>query len=80
MNATSTNEGLPLAVDLRGAAKCLSLSQRTTWQLIRDKRLGCVRVGRRIIVPMTCLQDFLDREARAQAAEQQNKARQEGVQ
>ena len=57
-----------LALGLRDAAKSLSVSERTAWQLIKDRRLHCVRVGTRIIVPVREIEAFLEREARTQAA------------
>jgi excisionase family DNA binding protein len=57
-----------LALGLRATAKALSVSERTAWQLIKDQRIRCVRVGTRIIVPIREIEAFLEREAQAQAA------------
>lgn len=49
----------PLAVDLREAARLTSLSVRTLRRYIRQNRLHVVRVGRRVVVPMAALRQFL---------------------
>jgi excisionase family DNA binding protein len=49
----------PLAVDLREAARLTSLSVRTLRRYIRCGRLDVARVGRRIVVPISALKQFL---------------------
>jgi excisionase family DNA binding protein len=56
-----------LAVRPRQAAKAIGISQRLLWQLTRDGRIPCVRVGsgkRRIVLyPVAELRAWLSREA-----------------
>ncbi len=48
-----------LAVDIREAARRLSLSPRTVATLIREKQLASRKVGRRRIIPVAGLEAFL---------------------
>jgi len=49
----------------RAAARELGLGREAVYQLIREGRLRCVRVGRRLLVPRTELEAFVEREATA---------------
>jgi excisionase family DNA binding protein len=49
----------PLAVDLREAARLTSLSVRTLRRHIRRGRLDVARVGRRVLIPMVALRQFV---------------------
>lgn len=51
-----------LAVPVAEAARRLSLSQRTVATLIAMRELRSVKVGRRRLVPVKALQDFLRRD------------------
>ncbi|MEV0314961.1 helix-turn-helix domain-containing protein [Nonomuraea fuscirosea] len=53
--------GLPLAVDLRTAARALGIHQETAYRLIRIGRFPCpvVRVGNRYRIPTAFLLDTL---------------------
>jgi excisionase family DNA binding protein len=48
-----------LLVDLRTAAKMLSISTRTAWQLAADGVLPCVRIGRRLLFSLSALEQFV---------------------
>jgi excisionase family DNA binding protein len=48
-----------LAVDTKRAGELLSLSERTVQRLIRANRIRAVRTTRRVIVPLTALEEFL---------------------
>jgi excisionase family DNA binding protein len=52
----------PLALDLLATSKALSLSDRTTWGLLKSGRLRGVRVGTRWLVPVVEIARFLERE------------------
>ena len=56
-----------LALRPREAAKALSISPRLLWQLTKDGRIPCVRVGsgkrRAVLYPVTELQGWLTRQA-----------------
>ena len=54
-----------LALGLRDAAKALSLSERTVWAMAHDGRLPVVRVGSRLLFPVSMLAAWLEREAHA---------------
>jgi excisionase family DNA binding protein len=65
----------PLAVDIREAARLLSLSARTIRRHIQSGRIKAVRVGRRVLVPIEALTamvkpGFLDAARNGNAEEQ----------
>ena len=41
------------------AARALGIGKAIVYRLIREKRLGCKRIGRKIIIPKPCLVDFI---------------------
>ena len=51
-----------IAVSIEEAARRLSLSPRTVATLIASKELRSVKVGRRRVVPVRALQEFLRRD------------------
>ena len=51
-----------LAVDIREAARQLSLSPRTVANLVSTRELPSRKVGRRRIIPVTALEAFIRRE------------------
>jgi len=57
----------PLALRPRDAAKALGISARHLWQLTKDRRIPCVRVGsgkrQTVLYPVAELQAWLSREA-----------------
>ncbi len=59
--STSTSVPPPaLLVDLRTAAKMLSISTRTVWQLAADGALPCMRIGRRLLFPIAALERYVE--------------------
>jgi excisionase family DNA binding protein len=63
----------PLAMRARETAKALGISARHLWQLTKDGRIPCVRVGsgkrRTVLYPVAELQAWLSRQAAQQATE-----------
>ena len=53
----------PLAVDVKTAAQMTSLSARTIRRYVGLGRLGVVRVGRRILIPVASLKRLLQENA-----------------
>ncbi len=47
-----------LTVPMVGNA--LGIGTRSVYTLIREKKLGHIRIGRKIIIPKICLQEFID--------------------
>ncbi len=41
------------------AAHAWGSGKASVYRLIREKRLGCKRIGRQIIIPKPCLVDFI---------------------
>jgi excisionase family DNA binding protein len=65
----------PLALRPREAAKALGISPRLLWQLTKDGRIPCVRVGsgkrKTVLYPVAALQDWLARQtAKPEGGEQ----------
>ena len=58
-----------LALSISEAAEALALSARTVEELVKRGELPVKRVGRRVLLPVTALQVWLD-EATEESAEQ----------
>lgn len=56
-----------LAVSVPEAAQMLGLSRSSAYEAARTGRLPTVRVGHRVLVPMTALRDWLDTEVQRSA-------------
>ena len=54
----------PLAVDVREAARLTSLSTFTIRRAVKRGRLRAVRVGRRVLIPVTELEQLVHGEKR----------------
>jgi excisionase family DNA binding protein len=52
-----------LALRPREAAKALGISPRHLWQLTRDGRVPCARVGKSVLYPLADLEAWLSRQA-----------------
>jgi excisionase family DNA binding protein len=50
----------PLAYRIRDAARLLSLSERTVWQLVKDGKLPSRKVGRVVLVTRSALEQFVN--------------------
>jgi len=68
----------PLALRPREAAKALSISERCLWQLTKDGKIPCVRIGdgkrKSVLYPTAVLQDWLTQQANASKDENDNAA------
>jgi excisionase family DNA binding protein len=58
-NQSEKSLGLPMLVSAARAARELSVSRWSVYQLCRANRLRTVRVGRRILIPRTELERFV---------------------
>ena len=65
----------PLALRPREAAKALGISPRHLWQMTKDGKIPCVRIGggkrKTVLYPFTELQAWLTRQAVATEGRQQ---------
>lgn len=52
-----------LLVSVEEAAKLLGISRNLAYELVRQKRLPHVRLGRRVLVPRQGLEEWIAREA-----------------
>ena len=63
----------PLALRPRDASKALDLSPRTLWQLTKDGKIPCVRIGTGkrgiVLYPVSVLQAWLDEQAQTTKGE-----------
>ena len=41
------------------AAQALQIGKNSLYRLLREKQLGCKRIGRKIIIPKLCLMDYI---------------------
>lgn len=57
--SVSTSVPPALLVGLRVASKMLSVSERTAWQLAKDGRLPCIRLGRRLLFSVSALETWI---------------------
>ena len=48
-----------LAFSLKEACKITGLSRTTLWKAIRNRKLACYKVGRRVLVSRQHIQDYL---------------------
>ena len=52
-------EDYPDILTVTDAAKILLVCDRTVYNLIRDRKLGHIRVGTKIIIPKICLLEYV---------------------
>jgi excisionase family DNA binding protein len=52
----------PLAYSISTAAQATTLSERALQRLIANEEIGVVRAGRRVLIPKTALENFLQQE------------------
>jgi excisionase family DNA binding protein len=64
-SCTTPTEPPPLAVSKREAARLLGISVRTVDHYIALKVIQCVRLGKRVLIPMKALNALLSRGAPA---------------
>jgi DNA binding domain, excisionase family len=50
----------PLGVSVKDAAKALSISERTLWQLTKDGKIPSVRAGKRVVYSVDALKAFVN--------------------
>jgi excisionase family DNA binding protein len=55
-----TDIALPLACSVKRAGELLGLSRSTVWNLIKDKQVETVHVGRKCLVIYSSLQAFIE--------------------
>jgi excisionase family DNA binding protein len=48
----------PLLLDAHEAARLLNVSERTLWQLEKDKKIKAKRIGRRVLYARSVLEEF----------------------
>ncbi|KYH28899.1 helix-turn-helix domain protein [Clostridium tepidiprofundi DSM 19306] len=43
------------------AAEVLKIHYNSVYQLVQEGRIKCVKVGRKILIPERCLNDFIEK-------------------
>lgn len=54
-----TSEAQPLVVSVRRAAQLLGVSKNFAYRACASGQIPCVRIGGRILVPISALEEFL---------------------
>ena len=50
----------PDVMSVQQAAEALGICTASMYQLLREKTIGCRKVGRKILVPKVCLIDYIN--------------------
>lgn len=53
-------QGLPVVFSVQQVSTILAISRNTTYELIRSGRIRSIRIGRRIRIPRSALESYLD--------------------
>lgn len=53
-------EDYPDILTVADTAKILLVCDRTVYNLIRERKLGCIRIGTKIIIPKMCLIEYVN--------------------
>lgn len=59
MSNMENERGHPRLLAINEAAKQLSISERMLRQLIKDKHIGCVKIGKRLAISLSQLEEFI---------------------
>lgn len=49
----------PDILSVQDVANALCIGKNTAYRLIKERAIGCKRIGRKIIVPKKCLEDYV---------------------
>lgn len=49
----------PDVLTVKQMAGILGIGLNSAYRLVKEKRIGCVRVGKRILIPKVCVADYL---------------------
>lgn len=49
----------PDVLTVKQMASILGIGLNSAYRLVKEKRIGCVRVGKRILIPKVCVADYL---------------------
>ena len=49
----------PDILSVQEVADALGIGRNTAYRLIKERVIGCKRIGRKIIVPKKCLEDYV---------------------
>ena len=65
--STSANVPQSLLVSYEEAAKLIRLCPRTVWTLVKLGELGSIKQGRRVLIPRSELEKWIERKTRGGA-------------
>lgn len=49
----------PDVLTVKQVAGILGIGLNSAYRLVKEKQIGCVRVGKRILIPKVCVADYL---------------------
>lgn len=49
----------PDVMTVKQLAKALGVGRNTAYELVRTRAIGCKRIGRKIIIPKSCVIDYV---------------------
>jgi hypothetical protein len=63
METTQTNPHTPQATNIKGFMKITGMGEDGARKAVAEKRVKVIRVGRKIIIPLWAIEEFLKLEA-----------------
>lgn len=70
-------EDYPDILNVSQTANILQVCERTVYSLIRERKLGHIRIGSRIIIPKYCLIEYVNRSINRICCLEMNRQRKE---
>lgn len=49
----------PDVLTVKQVADILGIGLNSAYRLVKEKQIGCIRVGKRILIPKVCVADYL---------------------
>ena len=49
----------PDVLTVKQVAGILGIGLNSAYRLVKEKQIGCIRVGKRILIPKVCVADYL---------------------
>ncbi len=50
----------PDVMTVAQAANALGIGLNSTYRLVHQQQIGCVRIGKRILIPKVCVTDYIN--------------------
>ena len=49
----------PDVLTVKQVGRILGIGLNSAYRLVKEKQIGCIRVGKRILIPKVCVADYL---------------------